>query len=86
MYAAYQEFSKDEVWGVRKASIENTSLLIAQLKPDEVKIMKDCFQFFKKCLSDSNRWVKNQALQQFGPIVHEIFLKIDKTSSVEVKN
>ena len=51
------------------------SELLKYLKNDELEKLQYCFQFFKKCLTDSNRWVKNQALIQFGPIVHQIHLK-----------
>ena len=69
------EFSLDEIWGVRKVCVENMAELVKFLKNDESEKLNYCFKFFKKCLTDSNRWVKNQALIQFGPIVHQIYLK-----------
>ena len=59
----FQSFVEDEIWGTRKAAIDCTADIIAQLKPSEADKLKDCFEFFKKCLTDQNRWVKNQALQ-----------------------
>lgn len=46
------------------------------LKNDEIEKYNECIDFFKRCLNDSNRWVKNQSLVQFGPIIHQIYLKI----------
>lgn len=48
------------------------------LRHDDVQRITECIEFFKRCLNDANRWVKNQALIQFGPIVHQIFLKIEQ--------
>ena len=58
--------------------IENLANLIKYLKVSEYEKLSECIEFFKRCLNDSNRWVKNQALIQFGPIVHQIYLKITK--------
>ena len=66
----FKLFNADEIWGVRKVCIENLSNLIKYLKYDDLSKMNECIDFFKRCLNDSNRWVKNQALIQFGPIVH----------------
>lgn len=62
VYPVFQTFVTDEIWGTRKAAIDCTADIIHHLKPDESDKLKDCFQFFKRCLYDSNRWVKNQAL------------------------
>lgn len=78
VYSVFHVFTSDEVWGVRKAAIEYNSQLIEHLRPTELEKLKECFTFFKKCLCDSNRWVKNQALQQFGPIAHKIYLKAEQ--------
>ena len=47
------------------------------MRYDDIARINECIDFFKRCLNDSNRWVKNQALINFGPFVHQIFLKID---------
>ena len=63
-------FNNDDIWGVRKVCIENLANLIKYINYDDVSKITDCIEFFKRCMVDSNRWVKNQALIQFGPIVH----------------
>ena len=63
---------------MRKVCVENLANLIKFIKYNDIAKIKECIEFFEKSLVDSNRWVKNQALIQFGPIVHEIFLKIEK--------
>ena len=70
---------------MRKVCIENLANLIKFIKYDDIPKIKECIEFFEKCLVDANRWVKNQALIQFGPIVHEIFLKIEKVPESEKK-
>ena len=62
---------------MRKVCVEHMSGIIKHLDVVETEKFQECFDFFKRCINDSNRWVKNQALIQFGPIVHNIFLKID---------
>lgn len=74
----FQLFNNDEIWGVRKVCIENLASLMKYLPYDDVQRITECIEFFKRCLNDANRWVKNQALIQFGPIVHQIFLKIEQ--------
>lgn len=74
----FQQFNNDEIWGVRKVCIENLASLMKFIPYDDVQRITECIEFFKRCLNDSNRWVKNQALIQFGPIVHQIFLKIEQ--------
>lgn len=59
VYAVFHLFITDEVWGVRKAAIEYNAQLIEHIKPNDIDKLKECFAFFKKCLGDSNRWVKN---------------------------
>ena len=76
VYNTFKTFNNDEIWGVRKVCIENLANLLKYLKNDEIEKFNDCIDFFKRCLNDSNRWVKNQSLVQFGPIVHQIYLKI----------
>lgn len=73
----FKKFNSEEIWGVRKVCIENLANLIKYLKYNDQTRMSECIDFFKRCLNDSNRWVKNQALIQFGPIVHQIYLKIE---------
>ena len=62
---------------MRKVCIENLASLMKYLRHDDIQRITECIEFFKRCLNDANRWVKNQALIQFGPIVHQIFLKIE---------
>lgn len=74
----FQQFNSDEIWGVRKVCIENLASMMKYLRYDDVSRITECIEFFKRCLHDTNRWVKNQALIQFGPIVHQIFLKLEQ--------
>lgn len=74
----FQQFNSDEIWGVRKVCIENLASMMKYLRYDDVSRITECIEFFKRCLHDTNRWVKNQALIQFGPLVHQIFLKIEQ--------
>ena len=73
----FQQFNNDEIWGVRKVCIENLASLMKYLPYDDIPRITECIEFFKRCLNDSNRWVKNQALIQFGPVVHQIYLKLE---------
>ena len=73
----FKTFSADEIWGVRKVCIEHMASMLKFLKYNETLKLNECFEFFKKCLVDANRWVKNQVLVQYGPIVHQIYLKIE---------
>ncbi len=57
--STFKQFNQDETWGVRKVCIENISNLVKYLKYDDVSRINDCIDFFKRCLNDSNRWVKN---------------------------
>ena len=59
VYESFKTFNADEIWGVRKVCIENVANLMKYLKNDEIEKLNDCIEFFKRCLSDSNRWVKN---------------------------
>ena len=83
VYNLFKVFSADEVWGVRKACIEHMDKLVQHLHHDDEEKLEECLNFFKKCLTDSNRWVKNQALVQFGPIVHKIYLKYEPEAPKE---
>lgn len=82
----FQKFNNDDIWGVRKVCIENLASLMKHLKYDDVQRITECIEFFKRCLNDSNRWVKNQALIQFGPIVHQIYLKIEQIPDANKDN
>ena len=62
VYLTFQQFNLDDIWGVRKVCIENLANLIKYLKPSEITKIQECVEFFKRCLNDSNRWVKNQSL------------------------
>ena len=85
VYNEFKDFINDDIWGVRKVCIEHMADLIKHLKPTDIDKMKECYQFFVRCLNDSNRWVKTQSLIQFGPIVHEFYLKKkDSTSSEDI--
>ena len=55
----FQQFNNDEIWGVRKVCIENLANLMKYLRHDDVSRITECIEFFKRCLNDSNRWVKN---------------------------
>ena len=59
VYNTFKTFNNDEIWGVRKVCIENLANLLKYLKNDEIDKFNDCIDFFKRCLNDSNRWVKN---------------------------
>ena len=62
VYGTFKEFNQDEIWGTRKVCIEKLSSLIKNLKKDEFEKLGECIEFFKRCLNDSNRWVKAQAM------------------------
>jgi hypothetical protein len=62
VYGTFLKFKDDEIWGVRKVCIEKLSSLIKCLKVEEFDKMKECVEFFKKSLVDTNKWVKTQAL------------------------
>ena len=62
VYQTFKTFTTDDIWGVRKVCVENMADLIKHFKYDDVDKLSDCIEFFIRCLSDSNRWVKNQAL------------------------
>ena len=55
VYATFTAFRQDEIHGVRKVCIENMSNLIKHLQDDADQKLEECFEFFKKCLYDSNR-------------------------------
>jgi len=59
VYSEFIDFKNDDVWGVRKVCIENTSELIKYIDHTDIEKLRECFMFFKKSLSDPNRWVKN---------------------------
>ena len=79
----FKQFNTDEIWGVRKVCIEHLPNLLKHLKGDDKERLNECIDFFQRCLVDTNRWVKNQALVQFGPLAHNFYLKLD---SVEKEN
>ena len=62
VYLTFKTFSKDDIWGVRKVCIEHMANLIKYLSYKETLKLNECFDFFKNCLVDQNRWVKNQVL------------------------
>lgn len=68
----FKAFNNDEIWGVRKVCIENLPQLVKFLRWNDVEKLNECIDFFKRCLNDSNRWVKNQALVQFGPLINNL--------------
>jgi hypothetical protein len=59
VYGTFKEFNSDEIWGTRKVCIEKLANLIKHIKSDEIEKFSECIDFFKRCLNDSNRWVKN---------------------------
>jgi hypothetical protein len=63
VYSTFTTFKEDEIQGVRKVCIENMSNIIKHLRNTEDTKLNECFEFFKKCLYDSNRQVKNTALE-----------------------
>ena len=58
----FTQFNNDEIWGVRRVCIENLASLMKYLNYSDFSRITECLEFFKRCLHDSNRWVKNQAL------------------------
>jgi hypothetical protein len=75
VFSQFMAFSTDDIWGVRKICIEKLQEIIKLLKPQESHKLISCIDFLQVSLSDSSRWVKNQAFQVFGPVIYEIFLK-----------
>ena len=57
--STFKIFNKDEIWGVRKVCIEHLPNLVKHLKGDDRERLEECVDFFKRCLTDDNRWVKN---------------------------
>lgn len=83
VFTVFTEYYSDEIWGIRKVCIENMPQLVKHIQATDGERLDQCIEFFKRCLHDSNRWVKNQALIQFGPFVHNIFLKIETSQNKE---
>lgn len=81
VFTVFTEYYDDEIWGIRKVCIENLPHLVKHIQATDAKRLDNCIDFFKRCLHDSNRWVKNQALIQFGPFVHNIYLKIEDSEN-----
>ena len=79
----FKQFNADEIWGVRKVCIEHLPNLVKHLKGDDTERLNEIIDFFQRCLVDSNRWVKNQALTQFGPLAHNFYLKLDSVEKDE---
>jgi len=62
VFASFTKFKQEEIWGVRKVCIENLASLMKHIKKTDLEKLRECIEFFKKSLSDGNRWVRNQAL------------------------
>jgi len=58
VYSVFEQFCKDEIWGVRKVCVENLQKMITLLKVSEIERMHECLDFLQVCLSDSSKWVK----------------------------
>ena len=59
VYGTFKSFNSDDIWGVRKVCVENLANIIKHLKYQELQKLEECSEFFKRCLTDSNRWVKS---------------------------
>ena len=60
--------SKDMIWGVRKACVENM-VAVCRCVPPEVK--REVFiPMFERLAKDNNRFVRNGAFEVLGPLLH----------------
>lgn len=69
------KFNVDTIWGVRRVCIENMSLFIEKVKPQETQLMIQCLSFVQDGFRDESKWVKNQAFHQLGKVIHKVYLK-----------
>jgi hypothetical protein len=46
MYSSFVQFTKDEVWGVRKTCIESLPKIVPLLKISETEKFSECVNFF----------------------------------------
>jgi replication fork clamp-binding protein CrfC len=61
-FSSFKSQSSDQSKEIKKSidsMNKNISNLVKYLKYDDVSRINDCIDFFKRCLNDSNRWVKN---------------------------
>ena len=76
VYTTFMRFANDDIWGVRKVCLEKLHDLVKRLDPLDIQKQRQCLDFLTSSLTDSSRWVKNQAFQLFGVITNELY---DKT-------
>jgi hypothetical protein len=59
VFTVFTDYYNDEIWGIRKVCIENMPQLVKHIQATDIERLNNCLEFFKRCLNDSNRWVKN---------------------------
>ena len=59
VFSLFLQFTKDDIWGVRKVCVELTMPILKLVKNDDFENIKECVDFMEKSLNDSSRWVKN---------------------------
>eukprot|EP00347_Sterkiella_histriomuscorum_P014101 403362163 len=85
VYPIFIKFTQDDIWGVKKVCVEKLQDFVKLIKSNELQKLQQCVFFLQLCLNDSSRWVKNQAFQQYGYILHEIYLKMLEVDDQHIK-
>lgn len=60
-----------------------------KLRASDTDRLNFCATFLAESLTDDNKWVRNQAYHQFGPILHAMYVKSEQwdaeTKSLKTK-
>jgi hypothetical protein len=73
VYTTFMKFAHDDIWGVRKVCLERLHDVVKKLEVKDAIKLRQCLEFLTISLSDTSRWVRNQAFQFFGVITDEIY-------------
>jgi len=66
LFPVYQQLSKDDIWGVRKACAES----ICEVSEGITRSQRaQLFEIFERFTEDVSRWVRVAAYQQLGPLI-----------------
>lgn len=60
--------------------IEKTGEIIKILRALDVEKIKEVLEFVKSSFHDSSKWVKSTAFNNFGEIIHQVYLKVGADS------
>lgn len=97
VFTIYKKFSHgQEVWGLRRLCIQVAPEMVELLDSTDVDAIKFILDFLAVSLKkpspslpmdqkSSEKWVRNQAMQNFGPIIHAAFLKDQANQAVLAK-